>query len=66
MTQPQQPELRRSGRGRTTQDGKRIADETDRAERKRGRRGRAPEENRPGHRPEHEQDKPEGTPDEER
>ena len=56
--QPQQPELRRSGRGRTTQDGKRIDDELEGGRDERAK-GPIPEENRPGRHPEREQDKPE-------
>ena len=60
--QPQQPELRRSGRGRVTQDGKRAADELDQAGSK-GGGGPVPEENQPGHHPDEEQDKPQTPPD---
>jgi hypothetical protein len=56
MTKPQQPELRRSGLGSTDQDSAKIR-AGDKVEES-GELGPVPEENRPGHRPEREQDKP--------
>lgn len=65
MVKPQQPELRRSGLGDTDQEAKEaLAREAETPE-SGGRAGRVPEENRPGHRPEHDQDKPDGPPDSE-
>lgn len=62
MTKPQQSELRRSGRGSTDQEGAELrAREADAPEVK-GRTGRIPEANRPGHHPPVEQDKPSGPP----
>ena len=57
---PRQPELRRSGLGETEQEGRRRAREAKRRGRARGDGGPVPENNRPGHRPEKEQDKPQG------
>lgn len=62
MPKPQQPELRRSGLGSTDDDATEL-----RADAQPGPRGDAgvapvPEENRPGHHPETEQDKPDGPP----
>ena len=57
MTKPQQPELDRSGRGEVDQEGRRTARETDQAE-ERGKTGKVPPENQPGHSPERDQDKP--------
>lgn len=61
MTKPQQPELRRTGLGATDQEAKEL-----RARQGRGQgggdtagdAGPVPEENRPGHHPPREQDKP--------
>ena len=67
MTKPQQPELRRSSLGSTDQEAAelRAGDVLgDSGPDDRGARGPVPEENRPGHRPAHDQDKPEGPPDE--
>ena len=60
MTKPQQPELARSGRGEVDPGAVKTrhggpTDET-------APRGPVPEDNLPGHRPEHDQDKPEGPP----
>jgi hypothetical protein len=60
---PQQPEIERRGLGEVDQDGRAITREDERAERSSGRTGPIPEDNRPGHHPGHEQDKPEGPPD---
>lgn len=63
MVKPQQPELRRSGRGDTDQEGKElIARESGIPASSGGGMGPTPEANRPGHHPEHEQDKPSGPP----
>jgi hypothetical protein len=61
MAKPQQPELRRSGLGSTDQDGKDLRadstmpDEDDPI-------GPVPEANQAGHRPDSDQDKPDGPP----
>jgi len=60
MSRPQQPELRRSGRGETDQEGRREAREEKPGPKVAGRAGPVPEGNRPGRRPEHDEDKPEG------
>ncbi len=62
MTKPQQPELRRTGLGATDQDGAEIraGDQPSPAGATDGL-GPVPEANRPGHHPEHEQDKPDLT-----
>ena len=57
MTKPQQPELRRSGYGATDQDSAEIRAGQGPDDEK-GRTGQIPDENRPGHHPETEQDKP--------
>jgi hypothetical protein len=59
MSSPQQPELRRSGRGDVTQEGRRETREQDDDGPDTGRTGPVPPDNRPGHHPAHEQDKPE-------
>jgi hypothetical protein len=59
MSSPQQPELRRSGRGDVTQEGRREAREAEEQPASGGRTGPVPPDNQPGHRPEHDQDKPE-------
>ena len=57
MPKPQQPELRRSEYGATSDDSaKSNADVADTGPE--GAVGPVPEENQPGHRPESEQDKP--------
>ena len=58
MTKPQQPEIRRSERGETDQDGRRQSREERSDTSTGGRSGPVPPENQPGHHPEHEQDKP--------
>ncbi len=59
MSTPQQPELRRSGRGATDPaSAKGNADSTKNQE---DGPGPVPEDNQPGHHPDIEQDKPEGT-----
>ena len=59
MTKPQQPELRRSDRGQTDQREWARHEEARGRRRETGRSGPVPEENRPGHHPDDEQDKPE-------
>jgi len=61
MTKPQQPELGRSRLGSTDADGAEIR-AGDEPLPEGGATGPVPEENRPGHHPEHEQDKPEVPP----
>ena len=57
MPKPQQPELRRSEYGATSDDSaKSNADVEDLSAG--GGAGPVPEENQPGHHPEHDQDKP--------
>ena len=62
MTKPQQPEIRRSERGETDQDGRRQTREETSTTETGGRSGPVPADNQPGHHPEHEQDKPEPGP----
>ncbi len=62
MSRPQQPELRRSGRGQVDQREWQKKQEAREAPEDKGRRGRVPPDNQPEHHPEHEQDKPEGPP----
>jgi hypothetical protein len=62
VSDPQQPELRRSNRGDVTQEGRRETRESDDERSSGGSSGPVPPENQPGHRPEHEQDKPTGPP----
>ena len=57
MVKPQEPTLRRSGLGSTSQDGKEIR-AGDHPEQGDDHLQPVPEENRPGHHPEQEQDKP--------
>jgi hypothetical protein len=59
---PQQSELRRSERGRVDRDHWKRHQEPEGQPRDDGSGGPVPEENRPGHHPEEEQDKPESTP----
>ena len=58
MGQPQQPELRRSGRSNTSQEDAHAKQEARGVPKEKGRRGPVPEENKPGHHPNKEQDKP--------
>jgi len=58
MGRPQQPELRRSDRGETNPQGRKVTREAERPGRERGPGGPLPEENQPGHHPDKEQDKP--------
>lgn len=62
MGRPQQPELERSGRGETDPQGRRITREAERRGRSKEKGGKVPEDNRPGHHPDQEQDKPAGPP----
>ena len=62
MTRPQQPELERSGRSDVDQQGRRSAREQKSDDTTEGTGGPMPPENRPGHRPEQEQDKPHPAP----
>ena len=60
MSKPQQPELHRSGRGAT--DPHSAKANVDSPAPEEGNAGPVPADNEPGHRPEHDQDKPEGPP----
>lgn len=60
MGTPQQPEIRRSGRGRVDEEARYQDTELERPKGGKGRRGPVPPENEPGHHPEREQDKPAG------
>ena len=62
MSTPQQPELRRSGKGATDPASAKAAAEVGGPTDEAGASGPVPEANRPGHHPAHEQDKPEGPP----
>jgi hypothetical protein len=59
MSTPQQPELRRSGKGAT--DASSAQANIDNPPGDEGRTGPVPPENQPGHHPEREQDKPDLT-----
>ena len=56
MTKPQQPEIRRSERGETDQDGRRLSREQRSTPTNEGRTGPVPPDNESGHHPEREQD----------
>ncbi len=58
MTKPQQQELDRSGKGATDQDALKAKQEVWTRPEDRGRSGKVPPENRSGHHPPKEQDKP--------
>lgn len=63
MSKPQQPELHRSRRAPSDRDALEDSDKTedarqDAATKRKKRRGPVPEESRPGHHPEKDQDKP--------
>ena len=59
MSRPQQPELERTpDRGEVDQEGRYATRQPAEERRESGRRGKVPEENRPGHRPDRDQDKP--------
>ena len=57
MVKPQEPSLRRTGYGSTSQDGKEIR-AGDNPEETEDSLGPVPKENQPGYHPEKEQDKP--------
>ena len=57
MSTPQQPELRRSGRGATDEHNAKARAKEEAAQADEPK-GWVPPDNRPGHRPEHQQDKP--------
>jgi hypothetical protein len=56
MSNPQQPEIRRSGRGEIVQDAAKTRSGGTPAEG--GDTGPVPEDNQPGHHPDQEQDQP--------
>lgn len=58
MSKPQQPELHRSGRGASDPASAKTKAEVDGKAPQSSGAGPVPEENLPGHHPEHEQDKP--------
>ena len=58
MSQRQQREVARSERGEIDPQARRIAREGKQADDEKGRRGKITPENRPGHHPQKEQDKP--------
>ena len=58
MGQPQQPELRRSGRSGTSQEQWHAKQEARDLPKAKGKAGKVPEENQPGHHPDEEQDIP--------
>ena len=58
MSQPQQREVARSERGEIDPQARKVAREGKQAADEKGRRGKVPPENRPGHHPDAEQDKP--------
>ena len=58
MGQAQQPELRRSGRSSTSQEHWHAKQEARDLPKEKGKQGKVPEENRPGHHPDEEQDQP--------
>src|SRR5438045_1913745 len=60
MANPQQPELARSRRGAVDADAVKEQLTAPQRTDARGEIGTVPEANRPGHHPEHEQDKPSG------
>ena len=62
MAKPQQPELHRSGLSSTDPASAKAAAEVGGAGSESAPAGPVPEDNVPGHHPEHEQDKPEGPP----
>ena len=59
MAKPQQPELHRSGKGATDPASAKARVEVAADADAKGSGGPIPEDNLPGHHPEHEQDKPE-------
>ena len=60
MSTPQQPEMHRSGYHAA--DPSSAKGHVDATGDEKGNTGPVPEDNQPGHHPEHEQDKPEGPP----
>jgi hypothetical protein len=63
MVKPQQPELARSRKGQTDRDGKELRVNDDKSlEPPEDGLAPVPEANTPGHKPEQEQDKPQGPP----
>jgi len=58
MTKPQQPELHRSGRGEIDEQSRKVTRERERRGGAGKERPKVPEDNRPGHHPPKEQDKP--------
>jgi hypothetical protein len=58
MGQPQQPELRRSGRSNTSQEAEHAKQEARGTPKRKGVKAPIPEENRPGHHPAKDQDQP--------
>ena len=62
MSKPQQPELHRSGKGATDPASAKANPEVTPPAAGDDAAGPVPEDNLPGHRPEHDQDKPEGPP----
>jgi hypothetical protein len=63
MTKPQQPELAKDRLGDQDRDGKDLrAGGAEKVQEPRGGIAPVPEDNKPGRRPEHEQDKPDGPP----
>lgn len=62
MSKPQQPELHRSGKGATDPASAKASPEVNPRAGDEGGGGPVPEENLPGHQPEHDQDKPQGPP----
>lgn len=58
MSKPQQPEIRRSERGDVDQGGQHQSEIGKDQKVVKGNTGKVPPENRPGHHPEKEQDKP--------
>ncbi len=58
MSKPQQREIARSERGEVDEQARFISGEGKRVTDEKGRTGKVPPANRPGHHPEQEQDKP--------
>jgi hypothetical protein len=59
MSRPQSNEIRRSERGRLEQESWRRKQEAERRPKRKAQPGPVPEENRSGHHPAREQDRPE-------
>ncbi len=62
MSEPQQRELARSERGEIDPQSRKVTREGERDPKVAGRAGKVPPGNRPGHRPDRDQDKPAGAP----